>query len=161
VRGRVGPFFRRSPSLLEIVEVRLTWPRFLHHDKQWFGSLGLAPFPSDAPLSLFRRWFAWAFLIATIVVQGPHDHCQPSNNTLEASGTCEDQHSHWAGHEVAEQDSSPDFCPICQHRLQHLIVAPTLVAPVESSSPAPPQIGLATLETGPRLRSRCRAPPSV
>ncbi len=113
------------------------------------------------PLSLFRRWFAWGFLIATIVAQGPHDHCQPANNFLEASGACDDPHSHWAGHEAPDQDSGPDFCPICQHRLQHLIVAPTLRALVQSSSPAPVEAGLVAVETGPPLRSRCRAPPSV
>jgi len=109
-----------------------------------------------------RRGFAWAFLLATIVAQGPHDHAKSSAQSAEAEfGSCDDQHQHWAGHQPAEQGTSPELCSICQHRLQPTLVAESLSFSAELTSTSLVERGSEARLPGRPLRTRCRAPPRV
>jgi len=107
-----------------------------------------------------RWWLSLAYILATVLAQGVHDHGRASDDDLlESRGDCDEPRPHVAGHEVAGHGEGPTSCPSCHFRADHPLWAmaprplpgPSVAIPIDFARPS-------TLP-GSRLRTRCRAPP--
>jgi len=109
-----------------------------------------------------RWWLSLAYLFASLLAQGYHDHGGGADEVApESRGDCDEQRQHIADHDVAGHGTPPETCPSCQLRAEHPFWAiaarplpgPAVVIPIDFGRPS-------TLDGSP-LRARCRAPPRV
>jgi hypothetical protein len=107
-----------------------------------------------------HRWLlSLAYLFATLMAQGPHDHGHRADDATVSRGDCDALGVHVAGHEHQQAHETPDACPACHFRAEHPLwqlaprplPGPSVAIPAEAAHPS--------TRLGSPLRTRCRAPP--
>ena len=133
-----------------------------HHEVSRRGKIP-GPGPEDRTIVKWGRWwFSLAYVLATLLAQGVHDHDRGAEEPfLESSGECDNTRPHVASHEVGTPDGSPGACPSCQFRSQHSLSEPTDRPLAGLGVAAPPAAQPPSTPSGSPLRPRCRAPPIV
>jgi len=113
-------------------------------------------------VKLVRWWLSLAYILATMLALGVHDHDRETGDPiLESRGDCEDPRPHVANHEAAVHGDSPTVCPSCQFRSQHSLwvmasrpqPGPSVAIPLATLSPFdPPRVAAPDPLPSPALR---------
>ncbi|WP_157579417.1 hypothetical protein [Singulisphaera acidiphila] len=111
-------------------------------------------------MRLSRSWLVLLYVLATVVVQGSHDHGRgDEGGTSQHEAGCSDPRPHIAGHWSPDLSNDHDHCLACQFRAEHQgwILTPFgLDRPVGSllTDSAGPSTSITTFRW-----NTCRAPP--
>ena len=107
-----------------------------------------------------RGWLALLYVLATVLVQGVHDHGGTDESAVAYHDPgCADLCPHVAGHPSPDLSHAPDYCLTCQYRATPHSCAPTPPS-LERPSASVAAVSSPALALSKTLRRiTCRAPP--
>lgn len=109
-----------------------------------------------------RWWLALGYALATVVVQGVHDHGRATDETAARhEAGCSDPRPHVAGHPAPEAAHLLLDCPACQYRAEPHSWSFSLPSIDRPSVAAPGERPPAPARLRPLRLTSCRAPPRV
>lgn len=108
---------------------------------------------------LSRSWLVLLYLLATVLVQGTHDHGREESGAAQHEAGCADPRPHISGHWSPDLSGDHDHCLACQFRADHQgwILTPICLDRPASSVSTDFLLPLSPTTSG-RWNS-CRAPP--
>ncbi len=109
-----------------------------------------------------RGWLTLLYVLATVLVQGVHDHGGTDKSAVAYHGPgCADLGLHVAGHPAPDLSHAPDHCLACQYRAEPHSCAPAPPSPELSSISVAAVSSPALAPSSSLRRISCRAPPRV
>ncbi|MBV8228926.1 MAG: hypothetical protein JO329_02970 [Planctomycetaceae bacterium] len=107
-----------------------------------------------------RWWLALLYVLATVLVQGVHDHGGTDESAVaHHDPDCADLCRHVAGHPSPDLSHAPGHCLACQYRAEPHSCAPAPPLPGRPSVSAAAVSSLPLAPSRTLRRISCRAPP--